>query len=382
MAIDESETYYSYFCFLVIFQMHKIKTPIGENPLTKIKLRNAFYPIIIGLGVVGYLFYKEFNPSAFDVITFSRWSVCWLIIAFCFMGMRDFGYMLRLRVLTEGMLSLRQSFRVIMLWEFTSAITPSAVGGTAVATLYVNKEGLSVGRSSAVVMITSFLDELYFILFFPIVLLIVSPTALFGLGITTGGAVKFSEDLFLFCLIGYSVKFIWVALLSYGLFINPRGLKWLLMLIFKLPLLRRWKHGANRAGTDIIHSSREYRKKPFSFWLKAFGTTFLSWTSRYCVVNALLLAFFAVGDHVLIFARQLAMWIIMLISPTPGGSGFAEYVFTRYLGEFIPVDAAVLGSVVIAMALLWRMISYYPYLLIGAIIFPHWLKTKFVNKVE
>lgn len=360
--------------------MHKIKTPIGENPLANIKLRNAIYPIIIGLGVVGYLFYKEFNPRAFDVITFSRWSVFWLVIAFCFMGLRDFGYMLRLRILTDGMLSLRQSFRVIMLWEFTSAITPSAVGGTAVATLYVNKEGLSVGRSSAVVMITSFLDELYFILFFPIVLLIVSPTALFGLGITTGGAVKFSEDLFLFCLIGYIVKFLWVVVLSYGLFFNPRGLKWLLMLIFKLPILRRWKHGANRAGTDIIHSSEEYRKKPLSFWAKAFGTTFLSWTSRYCVVNALLLAFFAVGDHVLIFARQLAMWIIMLISPTPGGSGFAEYVFTRYLGEFIPVDAALLGSVVIAMALLWRMVSYYPYLLIGAIIFPRWIKAKFVNK--
>lgn len=360
--------------------MHKVIPLIEENPLSKIKLRRAFYPIVIGLGVVGYLFYREFNPDAFDVIVFTKWSIFWLLMAFCFMALRDFGYMMRLIVLTEGLFSLRQAFRVIMLWEFTSAITPSAVGGTAVATLYVNKEGLSVGKSSAVVMITSFLDELYFILFFPIVLLIVSPSALFGLGITTGGAVKFSEDLFLFCLIGYSVKFVWVVILSYGLFINPRGLKWLLMLIFKLPLLRRWKHGANRAGTDIIESSREYRKKPFKFWFKAFSTTFISWTSRYLVVNALLLAFFAVGDHVLIFARQLAMWIIMLISPTPGGSGFAEYVFTRYLGEFIPVDAAMLGSVVVAMALLWRMVSYYPYLIIGAIVFPKWINNKFGKK--
>ena len=151
------------------------------------------------------------------------------------------------------------------------------------------------------------------------------------------------------------------------------------MLIFKLPLLRRWKHGANRAGTDIINSSLEYRKKSILFWLKAFGTTFLSWSSRYFVVNALLLAFFTVGDHMLIFARQLAMWIIMLVSPTPGGSGFSEIAFTRYMGEFIPVDAAMLGSVVIAMALTWRMISYYPYLLIGAIIFPKWIKTKFIG---
>ena len=359
--------------------MHKIRSDIGENPLTKIKLRNAFYPVIIGLGVVAFLFYREFNPKAFDVISFTKWSVFWLFLAFAFMALRDFGYMLRLRVLTEGMLSLRQSFRVIMLWEFTSAITPSAVGGTTIATLYVNKEGLSVGHSSAVVMITSFLDELYFILVFPLVLLLVGPSSLFGLGVTIG-KTSFSEDLFLFCLVGYIVKLVWVILLSYGLFFNPRGLKWLLILIFKLPLLRRWKHGANRAGTDIIESSREYRRKPFSFWLRAFGTTFISWTSRYFVVNALLLAFFSVGNHFLIFARQLAMWIIMLVSPTPGGSGFAEYVFTRYLGEFIPVSPAILGSVVIGMALLWRMISYYPYLLIGAIIFPRWIKSKFLIK--
>ncbi len=359
--------------------MHKLKIPIEENPLNKIKVRNAIYPIIIGLGVVGYLFYKKFNPSAFDVFTFSVWSVFWIIIAIGFMGFRDFGYILRLRVLTEGTLGFKQSFRVIMLWEFSSAMLPSAFGGTMVAPIYVNKEGLSVGRSSAVVMITSFLDELYFILVFPVLLIIITPDALFGLGVSAGVS-NFSQDIFLFCVIGYFLKFVWVVMLSYGLFINPRGLKWLLMLIFKLPILRRWKHGANKAGTDIIQSSIEYRKKPFWFWLKAFGTTFISWTSRYCVVNALFLAFFAVNNHVLIFVRQLAMSIIQLVSPTPGGSGSSEYIFTRYLGEFIPVDATMLGSVVIAMALLWRMVSYYPYLLIGAIIFPKWINTKFVKK--
>jgi len=359
--------------------MHKIASEIKENPLSRIKLRNAIYPILIGLGVVAFLFYREFNPKAFDIITFTRWSVFWLIIALAFMAFRDFGYMLRLRVLTENKLNFRQSFRVIMLWEFSSAILPSAFGGTTVATIYVNKEGLNVGRSSAVVMITSFLDELYFVLVFPILLLIITPQALFGLGVSLGIS-NFSQEIFIFCIVGFVIKFAWVILLGYGLFFNPRGLKWLLMLIFKLPLLRRWKHGANRAGTDIITSSQEFKKKPFIFWLKAFGTTFMSWTSRYFVVNALLLAFFAVNQHLLIFVRQLAMSIIQLVSPTPGGSGFSEYIFTRYLREFIPVEPAMLGSVVIGMALLWRMISYYPYLLIGAIIFPRWIKSKFMKK--
>ena len=48
------------------------------------------------------------------------------------------------------------------------------------------------------------------------------------------------------------------------------------------------------------------------------------------------MAFFVLKDtdwatQFLIFARQLIMWIMMLISPTPGGSGFAEFVFKEYL---------------------------------------------------
>jgi uncharacterized protein (TIRG00374 family) len=93
----------------------------------------------------------------------------------------------------------------------------------------------------------------------------------------------------------------------------------------------------------------------------------------------LLVAFFLIHDHFLIFARQLVMWIMMVISPTPGGSGFAEYVFTEYLGEFIPVTANLETATAVAMAFVWRLISYYPYLIIGAIILPRWLKLKFAT---
>jgi glycosyltransferase 2 family protein len=65
---------------------------------------------------------------------------------------------------------------------------------------------------------------------------------------------------------------------------------------------------------------------------------------------------------------------MMLVSPTPGGSGFAEYVFTNYLVDFLPMS-----SVAVVMALVWRLITYYPYLIAGSIIFPKWLKDKFID---
>ena len=351
----------------------------ASNPFSSIKASKVILPIVIGLGVVVFMLVREFDPRAFDSIVFSWRTVPFLFLACVMMMWRDLGYMIRVRVLTNGQLSWLQSFRVIMLWEFTSAVTPGAVGGTSVAILFLNKEGISLGRSSAAVLATSFLDEIYFVIMFPLLLLLVNVNNLFSIGDHT----TVLNEFFWFALIGYSIKLIYTLAIAYGLFLNPRGLKWLLMQIFRLSFLRKWRHNINDAGYEIIESSRELVRKPFKFWLKAFGATVFSWTSRYWVVNMILLAFFALpglGQHFLIFARQLVMWIMQLIAPTPGGSGFAEYIFTRYLGDLMPVsDMAIAGSVAIALALLWRLISYYPYLIVGAFIVPKWLNDKFTS---
>ena len=140
----------------------------SDKKLTrKISPYKIIYPVIIGLGVVSYMLYREFDLTAFEQISFGWSSVFWLFVAVMCMFIRDLGYVIRIRVLSGDRLSWIKSIRIIFLWEFTSAVTPSAIGGTSLAILFVNKEGIKVGRSSAIVMATSFLDELYFILMFP-----------------------------------------------------------------------------------------------------------------------------------------------------------------------------------------------------------------------
>ena len=199
----------------------------SEKQLTKkISPYKIVYPVMIGLAVVSYMLYKEFDITAFQQITFTWHSVWWLMVAVMCMFVRDLGYVVRIRTLSDGRLSWISAIRIIFLWEFTSAVTPSAIGGTSLAILFVNKEGIKVGRSSAMVMATSFLDELYFILMFPLILLCVSQSELWDMpgvseGVTTG--------LVWFAVGGYSIKLVYLIVLSYGLFRNPRGLKFLLM---------------------------------------------------------------------------------------------------------------------------------------------------------
>ncbi len=348
--------------------------------LKQVSPRRIIIPIVIGLAVASYMLYKEWDSKAFALIDLGWYTLVFLLVSLLMMVIRDLGYMIRLKVLAGESLSWKSVFNIILLWEFTSAVTPSAIGGTSVAVFFIHKEGVNVGRSSAIVLATSILDELYFILMFPLILLMIDPVQLFvpDAGPDISQAISFDNKYFYFAVIGYAIKLAFLLFVSYGLFLNPKGIKTFLVWVFKLPLIRRWQKGAAKTGDDIIMASKDLKKRPFSFWLKAFVATFFSWSARYWVVNFLLLALLfgipnadavlSLGEHVLIFARQLVMWIMMLVMPSPGGSGFAEVIFSEYMAEFIP-----LGFVVV-MALMWRIVTYYPYLFIGAVVVPRWVK--------
>ncbi|MEG1372177.1 MAG: lysylphosphatidylglycerol synthase transmembrane domain-containing protein [Mucinivorans sp.] len=319
-------------------------------------------PVVLGLGFAAYLIYTEVKPEVFYALNFTIKTFLYIVLAFLFMAGRDFGYMIRIRLFARGELTWRQAFRVIMLWEFTSAVTPTTIGGTSVAVVFVHKEGLSVGKSATMVMLTAFFDEFFFAVVFPLVVMIVGFDRLFSFA----GA----STLMPVIIAGYVVKFSLAAGLSYGLFFNPKGLGRIIIGFFSLPFLRRWRKGAIQASSDLNLSAREIKKYKWHFWLKAFGATSMSWVSRFLVANAIFLAFVSVEDHILVFARQLAMWVPMIISPTPGGAGFAEYIFQNFLGDVIVGAQSSLTPVI---ALLWRMVTYYPYLIIGALIIPRWV---------
>jgi len=337
------------------------------------KFKRVIIPVILGLGVVAYLVFKDFDPEPFYKIRWTNYSALWIFIAILMVATRDIAYMYRIRLLTDKQITWRRSFDVIMLWEFASSVTPSIVGGSAAALFIVTKEGIRPGRATAIVMITALLDELFYIVMVPIVILLAGASQLFK-----------SDSSYLFIntklgmqgifIIGYLFILILTIIISYGVFIKPRGFKWILLKIFKIPFLRKWRYQAAQAGDDIIITSAEMRGKPLIFWARAYIATLFSWTARFWVVNFLILSITPVSQHFMIYARQLVMWVIMLISPTPGSSGVAEFLFSDFLGDFIPVGLTA------AVALLWRLLSYYPYIIIGAIVLPVWIKRVYLTK--
>lgn len=330
-------------------------------------------------GVIDYNLEAEFQPSKgggfrkqqigdlLQEINWSSQSVFWIIMSLVFMVGRDFAYMLRIRILTQKRLSWKSSFNTIMLWEFASALSPGVVGGTTVAMFILNKEKIELGRATAIVVITAMMDNLFYVLMVPFVFLFIAPSMLFP---AETGAQQGVEFAFWFAVGLFSFV---CVLLFISIFWYPQLMGKFLGFIFRLPFLKKWRHKALATGEEIVITSNELKKESIGFWISSFGATMMSWISRFLVINCILAAFLALkwNDHLFILGKQLVLWLLMRVSPTPGGSGVAEYAFGELMADFSQSALLLAG-----LALLWRLISYFPYLFIGAFLLPRWLRKK------
>ena len=304
----------------------------------------------------------ETASGVLSSLTWGGSTVFFLFLAMVMMSMRDIGYVFRIRTLTDKKLSWRSAINTIVVWEFASSLTPGVVGGAGVAMFILNKEKIPLGKSTAIVFATAMLDNLYYLLAIPVLYIFVGDS-FFPDGHHLGNLHYLFYG-------AYGIVFFVFSMLVISLFIYPQFVKQLFKVVFSLPIIRKWKAKATSTGDDLILTSKELRQKSLWFWVKTFLFTAFSWTSRFMVANFIIQAFYGISlmEHITVFARELGMWLFMLVSPTPGGSGVAEYSFSLFLDDMIPF------GVIGVLAVIWRFISYYPYLFIGSIVFPRWVR--------
>jgi uncharacterized protein (TIRG00374 family) len=171
----------------------------------------------------------------------------------------------------------------------------------------------------------------------------------------------------------YIVLACYGLLLAFGLLVNPRAVRSFLIWLFNTRLLKRWHHIGEKVGSDLVAASDEYKAYDWRFWLKIIASTVIAWSARFFVVNGLLLAFSG-GDlsfdlHLLAWGRQSVLFILMFVAITPGGSGLAEFSFVQVLSDICPNPPGA-GT----LAFLWRLIGFYPYMLLGAWLVPRWIR--------
>ena len=341
-----------------------------QEVLQSIRGSRIVFPILIGVGVVFYLLYQQFDPAEFAKFSWTTHTTFWVGTSLALLIVRHIAYATRLRVLSRGVFSWRKCIELIFIWEFSSAVSPTSLGGSTVAFFVLAQEKLSTAKTAAIVLYTVILDTAFFVITLPVLF------ALFGTnmirpGMTTLGDMDGWGYYFIFA---YVLMLAYGSLFFYGLFRSPQQIRRLLVWITGFKWLRRWRTKAEALGTEMMLAGVELRHESIGFHVKAFLSTATAWSCRFLLLSCLIIAFFPdlsldAFTQLGLYARLETMFVIVAFSPTPGGAGFVEVLFTNFLTDYVPNSTY---STIIAF--LWRLFTYYSYLLVGAFVVPNWLR--------
>lgn len=345
-----------------------------EKVLDSIRPGKIIFPTLIGLAVVVFLVRRQLNLDELFEINWNSWSYLWILIAILVYCGRHLLYSLRLRLLSEKDFSWAKSIELTAILEFASCVSPTNFGGSAVAFFLLIQENIAAARATAIVIYTIIADTLFFVLTLPVLWL------LFGSEIFVPPLESISEwdSLGITLIIAWAIMTIYGVLLLYGLFVEPKHLKKLLRWIASWKILKRSKDRILGAADDIEVSSLRIRAMPKNFHLNIAGITLFAWILRFFTVSAILIALntniaLSLYDHLILLGRGEGLYAVTAYSPTPGGSGVAEIIFGQFYKEYVTPGIAVIAAII------WRVITYYPYLILGVIIIPNWIR-KLINK--
>lgn len=343
-----------------------------RDTLRSIRPSRIILPILLGIAAVAYLLWQNFNPEEFARISWTRHTFFWISGTVGIIVVRHLAYATRLRILSQGAFSWWKCIELIFIWEFSSAVSPTSIGGSAVAFFVLSQERLATAKTATIVLYTIVLDGLFFVMTVPLLYLF------FGTDMIRPEVSRF-QDLGVwggYFLFAYSLMATYTILFYYGLFQQPVQFKRFLFWSSRLRFLRRFRKKWIQLGNEMVVASGELKQKRWFFHWGAFLATATAWSCRFLLLNCLIVAFipglsldFLTQSG--LYARLETMFVIIAFSPTPGGAGFVEVLFGGFLTDYVNNE-----TYATVISTLWRLLSYYSYLLAGALIIPNWVRQR------
>lgn len=337
-----------------------------KNNKSGFSLWQILLPIGISLLVIAILMKENITADSFNEFVFTRRSITGIGLAIIAWGVQNLAMGYRYYTMAYPYMSKWGAMRVTFLIEFASAVTPSAVGGSSVVFLFMGREGVNIGRATAITISGLFLDELFMTAVCLVSLFFVNQ----GLGVDNIPALSVGLQITLITLT--VVLSLWTLALYISLFHKSSWVGNILMWITSWKPLRRWRRSAMRMKHDIQLASNEISNMNWWYWVKLTGATIVSWGARFAIACVLIYGFTSIDvSWAIAYIKQMIIWLIALITPTPGGSGFAEYMFQIAYNEYLPNPA-----IALMVALIWRVITSFSYLVVGPICLMYQLRKK------
>ena len=312
--------------------------------------RNILYKrialvVIFVLAISAAVIYFTFDIRALDYLTmFSSWSVLCALGALAIGLFFDGTRLLTLTRITGEDLPLPDVVKVVLSNYFLAVLTPGATGGAIAQVMFMRRAGVSVARSTVIILVRTIMSIFFLIVMLPIFM-------------------KQDEAITSWVpmpvIMTVSVIFIAIPVAAVALMRTNYPKR----IIYYFS--RYFRHERRRQAFRLYYDFRQavyiMGKQPVMV-LRAFIESGVSLTFIYMTVPAYFLGLQFPFDLVQVMGRMYLLNLVLYFSPTPGGSGIAEAGFVALFNHLVPS-----GTVGI-LAVLWRFTAEYLPFVLGAFI--------------
>jgi uncharacterized protein (TIRG00374 family) len=243
-----------------------------------------------------------------------------------------------------------------MAGQYFNSITPFAAGGQPFQVYYLMKDGISMGRSSNIIMVKSVLYELC--------VFIVSVVSFI---FTAGSLSHIIGNYPLFFVIGVSINL--TVILFFGLFLlNKNAARKVVDFVFKLlgwiRIIKDPEKYSKRKETELegfLTGSELYLNDQWVMAKAAFYQI-LSLLFQYAIPWFMLVSLEGNKHYFFeMISSQAVLREITAYIPSPGASGGAEGISYFFFRNFF------VASPIVSVILIWRIFTYYLNLVFGGI---------------
>jgi conserved hypothetical protein len=318
--------------------------------------------ILILIGITCLVLYfslkDDFSNIIDQIVSINIW---WLLLAFI---MVISYWLLRSKAINvftrkfQKNTKYSSSLQLMIRTQFFNAVTPFATGGQPYQVYHLVKDGISVSTSTSIIIQNFIVYQIAIVLLGGTAIIanqafsLFAKSVLLGRLVTLGFIINTSVIIVLF-LVAFNKKW------------NKKLVKFGINILSKFKLVKdKEKKQANwDEYINNFHGSAQVLLENKWDFIKTIIYNILALSMLYSIPLVLL---YATGDFTsfnLMLAIATSSYVMLIGSfvPIPGGSGGLEYGFISFYGNFIT------GSKLTAIMLLWRFVTYYFGMIVGAI---------------
>lgn len=258
--------------------------------------------------------------------------------------------------------SFKKAYRMLLITKFFNGITPFSSGGQPMQIYMLKKDGIRLTKATNIIIQNFIIYQAALVVFG---ILAIAINYYFGLF----AKVELLKGLVTLGFLINTLVMVGLIIISFSNKFNHFIVNRIIGILSKIKLVKNKEEKLKQWGekVDDFHEGANYLKNNKMLCIRTFIYNILYLGLSYLMPYFIILALAEVGTleatPLKVICASAYVLIIGSFVPIPGASGGIEYGYLTFFGNFIK------GGLLKASLLIWRAISYYLPMLIGAILF-------------